>query len=100
MRMPTSGATPSQNPNIAAICRERRQLGRSPPSAIAVRKLSRLRVNPRMRRLPITAFYGEEVVSEDEYGICHALVGVADHQPVFQLLVRQREREQRAPVGG
>src|SRR5215218_5825591 len=54
--MPTSGATASQNPNTSATCTARPQLNRSPPSTIAVRKLSRLRVNPRMRRLPITAF--------------------------------------------
>ena len=51
--MPNSGATPSQNPNINAISAERRQLIGSPPKASAVRKLSRLRVNPRTRRLPI-----------------------------------------------
>src|SRR4051812_10461369 len=53
MAMPTSGATPSQNPNITATRRAWPQRSLSPPSAIAVRKLSRLRVNPRMRRLPI-----------------------------------------------
>jgi len=50
--MPNSGAIPSQNPNINAISAERRRLIGSPPKARAVRKLSRLSVNPRTRRLP------------------------------------------------
>src|SRR5436190_14875313 len=96
--MPTSGATASQSPNTKATCTPRTQLNRSGPSAIAVRKLSRLRVNPRMRRLPITAF-GEQLVSDCEYAICHVLLGRGRSLTAFQLLLRHREGEQRAAVG-
>src|SRR5258706_10957767 len=68
--MPTSGAAASQNPNAKATCPAWRRLSRRGPSAIAVRKLSRLRVNPRMSRSPIR-----------------------------QLLLRQREDEESVSMG-
>ena len=56
---PPSGATASQNPNIERRCCR----ARAPVEAVARRgrspsaKLSRLMVNPRMKRLPTTAFW-------------------------------------------
>src|SRR4051812_3043815 len=87
--MPMSGATPSQNPNIRATCTERRQEGWTAPSAMAVRKLSRLRVNPRMRRLPI-------IDTARDRPRLTAWPIANRYQP---LLLRQRECEQRASVG-
>src|SRR3954451_8337561 len=92
--MPISGATPSQNPNINAIFSERLQLIGSPPNASAVRKLSRLRVNPRMRRLPIMCSVGR-------LGAGDPRSAPAGHpaMPPAELL-RQREGEQRAALTG
>src|SRR5436189_1623958 len=40
---------PSHRPKMKEVLTDRRRVGLSPPSAIAIRKLSRLRVNPRVR---------------------------------------------------
>src|SRR5829696_497888 len=50
---PTSGATPSHRPKMKDVWTDVRRLGLSPPSTSEVRKLSRLRVNPRVTS-PIT----------------------------------------------
>src|SRR3954453_22104004 len=87
--MPNSGATPSQNPNINAISTERRQLIGSPPKASAVRKLSRLSVNPRTRRLP-------SMLWSISWGPATPRPG----SPVKRQSLRKREREQRAALAG
>ena len=78
---------------------ERRQLGRSPPRAIAVRKLSRLRVNPRMRRLPTTVV-GELLVEDFGSAICHVLADVADHHRLLRSSPAARRRTARCPWRG
>src|SRR5215213_8532764 len=95
--MPTSGASPSQIPNTNATWSERRHVSCSPPSAIAVRKLSRLRVNPKMRRLPST------VTDQWEVRISRGLFSPKPRDIQYDdslLLLRQREGEQRAPLAG
>src|SRR4051794_21049842 len=49
MMMPTSGATPSHRPKMKEVFIDVRTVGLRPPSTIEIRKLSRLRVNPRVR---------------------------------------------------
>src|SRR5215212_4549495 len=46
MMIPTSGATASQRAKIKEVLTDRRRVGLRPPSTIAIRKLSRLRVSP------------------------------------------------------
>src|ERR1700744_1909649 len=46
MRIPTTGATPSQTPKMADVLTDVRKGGLSPPSTSELRKLSRLRTNP------------------------------------------------------
>src|SRR4051812_4188773 len=107
--MPTSGATPSQNPNMTASCTARPQPTRTVPSAIAVRKLSRLRVNPRMRRLPIMWSYAPTDGAETPlprsatsfwaWQIASSRFPSPDANARL-LLLRQREGEQRASLAG
>src|ERR671926_1095938 len=66
--MPTSGAMASQNPNTRATFSASGRVRRSGPSAIAVRKLSRLSVSPRMRRLPIMRSPGAAAWAEKTAG--------------------------------
>src|SRR3954451_21604389 len=49
MMSPTSGATASQRPKMRDVLTDRPRVGLSPPRTIEVRKLSRLRVTPRVR---------------------------------------------------
>src|SRR4051794_29472533 len=90
--MPISGATPSQNPNIRAISTDRRQLIGSAPKASAVRKLSRLRVKPRMSRLPIIwSVRVNRSLAGDPGG---------PGSPAKCESLRQGEGDQRAPLAG
>src|ERR1700753_1619150 len=50
MRIPTTGATPSQTPKMADVLTDVRKVGLSPPSTSELRKLSRLRMNPSASR--------------------------------------------------
>src|SRR5947209_14952754 len=73
------------------VLTDRRRLGLSPPSAIDMRKLSRLRVKPRVRSA-ITWFSRTSV---SRPAICHSSGAVADRRWLRSLLALLRHRERK-----